>query len=97
MRSTGGTAGSSGAGPSNERPRTGPVASRAAWTPPAKVIDRARRYKVDAMEKMETGVSKDDLIAELRKVVSDPAGEAFIRDDEANRMRTRAKRAPWHA
>ncbi len=32
-----------------------------------------------------------------RKLTFDPATEAFIRDDEANRMRTRAKRAPWHA
>jgi len=32
-----------------------------------------------------------------RKVTLDPAKEAFVGDDEANRMRTRAKRAPWHA
>ena len=32
-----------------------------------------------------------------RKVTFDPAREAFVGDDEANRMRTRAKRAPWHA
>ena len=31
-----------------------------------------------------------------RKVVFDPAKEAFIGDDEANRMRTRAMREPWH-
>ncbi|MFC1718552.1 tetratricopeptide repeat protein, partial [Candidatus Poribacteria bacterium] len=41
-----------------------------------KVIDRARRHKVDAMEKLESGVSTDDLVAELRKVVNDPAGQA---------------------
>jgi predicted dehydrogenase len=32
-----------------------------------------------------------------RKVTFDPVKEAFIGDDEANRMCTRAKRAPWHA
>jgi len=32
-----------------------------------------------------------------RKVTFDPVKEAFVGDDEANRMRTRAKRAPWHA
>ena len=32
-----------------------------------------------------------------RKVTLDPAKVAFVGDDEANRMRTRAKRAPWHA
>ena len=31
-----------------------------------------------------------------RKVTFDPVKEAFVGDDEANRMRTRAKRAPWH-
>ena len=31
-----------------------------------------------------------------RKVAFDPAKEAFIGDDEANRMRTRAMREPWH-
>ena len=40
-----------------------------------KVIDRARRSKVDAMSKMGSSVSTDDLIAELRKVANDPAGE----------------------
>jgi hypothetical protein len=30
-----------------------------------------------------------------RKVAFDPAKEAFIGDDEANRMRTRAMREPW--
>ena len=40
-----------------------------------KVIDMARRQKVDAMQKLETGVSTDVLIAELRKVVADPVGE----------------------
>ena len=40
-----------------------------------RVIDSARRQKVDAMQKLEKGVSTDDLIAELRKVVSDPVGE----------------------
>lgn len=39
------------------------------------VIDHARRRKVDAMLKLETGVSTDVLIAELRKVVDDPVGE----------------------
>ena len=32
-----------------------------------------------------------------RKVTFDPVKEAFVGDEEANRMRTRAKRAPWHA
>ena len=32
-----------------------------------------------------------------RKVAFDPAKEEFIGDDEANRMRTRAMREPWHA
>lgn len=32
-----------------------------------------------------------------RKLAFDPVKEAFVGDDEANRMRTRAKRAPWHA
>jgi len=40
-----------------------------------KVMDIARRRKIEAMEKMESGVSTDDLIGELRKVVADPAGE----------------------
>ena len=31
-----------------------------------------------------------------RKVTFDPVKEAFVGDDEANRMRTRALRAPWH-
>jgi len=31
-----------------------------------------------------------------RKVTFNPVKEAFIGDEEANRMRTRAKRAPWH-
>ncbi len=30
-----------------------------------------------------------------REVTFDPAAEAFVGDDEANRMRTRAQRAPW--
>lgn len=32
-----------------------------------------------------------------RKVVFDPATESFVNDDEANRLRSRARRAPWHA
>jgi predicted dehydrogenase len=32
-----------------------------------------------------------------RKVTFDPVKEEFVGDDEANAMRTRAKRAPWHA
>ena len=32
-----------------------------------------------------------------RKVTFDPVKEAFVGDEEANRMRTRAKRSPWHA
>jgi predicted dehydrogenase len=31
-----------------------------------------------------------------RKVTFDPAKEAFVGDDEANAMRTRALRSPWH-
>jgi len=31
-----------------------------------------------------------------RKVTFDPAREAFVGDDEANAMRTRALRSPWH-
>jgi hypothetical protein len=31
-----------------------------------------------------------------RKVAFDPAREAFIGDDEADRMRTRPMREPWH-
>ena len=31
-----------------------------------------------------------------RKVTFDPAKEAFVGDDEANGMRTRALRSPWH-
>lgn len=32
-----------------------------------------------------------------RKLTFDPATESFINDQEANRMRSRARRAPWHA
>ncbi len=32
-----------------------------------------------------------------RKVTFDPASETFVGDEEANRMRTRAKRKPWRA
>jgi predicted dehydrogenase len=31
-----------------------------------------------------------------RKMKFDPKAETFVNDDEANRMRTRVKRAPWH-
>lgn len=31
-----------------------------------------------------------------RNVTFDPIRETFVGDDEANHMRTRAKRAPWH-
>ena len=31
-----------------------------------------------------------------RKVNFDPETESFVGDDEANRMRSRARRAPWH-
>jgi len=40
-----------------------------------RVIDMSRRQKVDAMQKLEEGVSTDALIVELRKVVEDPVGE----------------------
>ena len=32
-----------------------------------------------------------------RKLRFDPATESFVGDDEANRLRSRARRAPWHA
>jgi hypothetical protein len=32
-----------------------------------------------------------------RKLAFDPATESFAGDDEANRLRRRARRAPWHA
>jgi predicted dehydrogenase len=32
-----------------------------------------------------------------RKLTFDPQSETFIGDDEANRLRSRARRAPWHA
>ena len=32
-----------------------------------------------------------------RKVTLDPATESFLGDEEANRMRTWAKREPWRA
>ena len=32
-----------------------------------------------------------------RKLTFDPITEAFVGDDEANRLRSRARRAPWHA
>jgi hypothetical protein len=32
-----------------------------------------------------------------RKLDFDPAKEEFVGDEEANRMRTMAKRAPWSA
>ncbi|MFT5121428.1 MAG: putative dehydrogenase [Kiritimatiellia bacterium] len=31
-----------------------------------------------------------------RKMTFDPATESFVGDEEANRMRSRARRAPWH-
>jgi hypothetical protein len=31
-----------------------------------------------------------------RKVVFDPAREEFVGDNQANRMRSRAMRQPWH-
>ena len=31
-----------------------------------------------------------------RKLVFDPVKEEFVGDDEANRMRRRAMREPWH-
>jgi len=31
-----------------------------------------------------------------RKLTFDPATDSFINDDEANRMRSRAWREPWH-
>lgn len=38
-------------------------------------VDMARRRKVDAMQKMEEGMSADALIAELRKIVANPVGD----------------------
>ena len=32
-----------------------------------------------------------------RKLAFDPATESFVDDEQANRMRSRARRAPWHA
>jgi predicted dehydrogenase len=32
-----------------------------------------------------------------RKLAFDPATESFVNDEQANRMRSRAHRAPWHA
>jgi predicted dehydrogenase len=32
-----------------------------------------------------------------RKVTFDPATESFVNDEQANRMRSRARRSPWHA
>ena len=32
-----------------------------------------------------------------RKLTFDPRKEEFVNDDEANRLRSRARRAPWHA
>ncbi|MBN8459299.1 MAG: Gfo/Idh/MocA family oxidoreductase [Verrucomicrobia bacterium] len=32
-----------------------------------------------------------------RKLTFDPATESFVNDDEANRLRGRARRSPWHA
>jgi hypothetical protein len=32
-----------------------------------------------------------------RKLTFDPATESFVNDEQANRMRSRARRAPWHA
>jgi len=32
-----------------------------------------------------------------RKVRFDPSAETFVNDEEANRMRSRSRRAPWHA
>jgi predicted dehydrogenase len=32
-----------------------------------------------------------------RRLVFDPATESFVNDDEANRLRSRARRSPWHA
>ena len=32
-----------------------------------------------------------------RKLTFDPATESFVNDEDANRMRSRARRAPWHA
>ncbi|MCU0781655.1 MAG: Gfo/Idh/MocA family oxidoreductase [Akkermansiaceae bacterium] len=32
-----------------------------------------------------------------RKLTFDPATESFVNDDEANRLRSRARRSPWHA
>lgn len=32
-----------------------------------------------------------------RKLTFDPATESFVNDEQANRMRSRARRSPWHA
>ncbi|MGQ9610350.1 MAG: tetratricopeptide repeat protein [bacterium] len=45
-------------------------------SPDAKrVIDAARRQKVDTLQKMEEGVSTDTLISELRKIATNPIGD----------------------
>jgi len=40
-----------------------------------KVIDAARRQKVDSMQKLESGATADQLIPELRKIAANPTGE----------------------
>jgi len=63
------------------------------------VTSRARTAcNADVMRKSHLACHAAAIAWQLgRKVTFDPAKEAFVGDTEANRMRTRAKRAPWHA
>ncbi|MCK5000384.1 MAG: hypothetical protein KAS23_12645, partial [Anaerohalosphaera sp.] len=52
---------------------------------------------VDVMRKSHIACHAAAIAWQLdRKVSFDPAKEEFVGDDEANRMRSRAMRSPWH-